>query len=171
MKKNYISLLNTILVLLIIWFIFYRMMPSDYSKGKVPLSEFSTERALKHVEAISKEPHYVGSPYHPKVMQYLETELQKLGLKTEIQKSTILSKWNNLVETQNIIAKIKGFDSSKSLLLLTHYDSAPHSKSYGASDDANGLGVILEGIRTYLHTNKTPKNDISSCFQMRKNWV
>jgi hypothetical protein len=164
MKKNHISLLNTVLVLLIIWFIFYRMMPSDYSKGKVPLSEFSTERALKHIKEISKEPHYVGSPYHQNVINYLENELNKLGLSVQIQKSTILSKWNNLVETQNIIVKIKGFDSSKSLLLLTHFDSAPHSKSYGASDDANGLGVILEGIRTYLHTNKIPKNDIIIVF-------
>lgn len=148
----------------IIWFIFHRMMPSDYSKGDVPASEFSTERALKHIKEISKESHYVGSPNHPKVMNYLEKELQILGLETQIQQSTILSKWNNLVETQNIVAKIKGFDSSKSLLLLTHFDSAPHSKSYGASDDANGLGVILEGIRTYLHTNKTPKNDIIIVF-------
>ncbi|WP_276978269.1 M28 family peptidase [Flavobacterium filum] len=164
MKKNYISLLNALLVLLIIWFIFYRMMPSDYSKGNVPLSEFSTERALKHIEEVSKEPHYVGSPYHQNVINYLESELKKLGLSPQIQKSTILSKWNNLVETQNIVAKIKGFDSSKSLLLLTHFDSAPHTKSYGASDDAYGLGVILEGIRTYLHTNKTPKNDIIIVF-------
>lgn len=140
------------------------MMPSDYSKGDVPASEFSIERALKHIEEISKEPHYVGSPNHPKVMNYLETELQKLGLETQIQQSTILSKWNNLVETKNIIARIKGSDSSKALLLLTHFDSASHTKSLGASDDANGLAVILEGIRTFLHNKSTHKNDIIIVF-------
>jgi len=164
MKKNYASLLISVLLMGIIWFIFHRMMPSDYSKGDVPLSEFSTERALKHVEEISKKPHYVGSPNHPKVMNYLEKELQKLGLETQIQQSTILSKWNNLVETKNITARIKGSDSSKALLLLTHFDSAPHTKSLGASDDANGLAVILEGIRTFLHNKSTHKNDIIIVF-------
>lgn len=164
MKKNYASLLISVLLMGIIWFIFHRMMPSDYSKGNVPASEFSTERALKHIQEISKEPHFVGSPNHPKVMNYLEKELQKLGLETQIQQSTILSKWNNLVETKNIIARIKGADSSKALLLLTHFDSAPHTKSLGASDDANGLAVILEGIRTFLYNKSTHKNDIIIVF-------
>lgn len=164
MKKNYASLLISVFLMGIIWFIFHRMMPSDYSKGDVPASEFSTERALKHIEEISKEPHFVGSPNHPKVMNYLEKELQKLGLETQIQQSTILSKWNNLVETKNIFARIKGSDSSKALLLLTHFDSAPHTKSLGASDDANGLAVILEGIRTFLHNKSSHKNDIIIVF-------
>lgn len=164
MRKNYTSLLSAILLIGIIAFIFYRMMPGDYSKEDAPLSEFSTARGLKHIKTISKEPHYVGSPYHQNVINYLDTELKKLGLETEIQKSAVLSKWNNLVETQNIIARIKGSDNSKALLLLTHYDSAPHSKSYGASDDANGLAVILEGIRTFLHNNTPNKNDVIIVF-------
>ena len=65
------------------------MMPTDYSKGDMPHSEFSTERALKHVEEISKEPHYVGSPNHPKVMNYLKTELQKLGLESKNYKKIL----------------------------------------------------------------------------------
>jgi len=55
------------------------------------------------------------------------------------------------------------------LLLLSHYDSAPHSFSHGASDDASGVATILEGVRTFLY-NKTPhKNDIIILFQMLKN--
>ncbi|MDY0089395.1 MAG: M28 family peptidase [Flavobacteriaceae bacterium] len=164
MYKKYTSLLIVIIIIAIIGLIFFRMMPSDYSKGDIPLSDFSTERALKHVEFVSKEQHYVGSSYHKNVLNYLDEELRKLGLETQIQEGNILSKWNNLVETKNLVTRIKGYDNSKALLLLTHYDSAPHSKSYGASDDANGLGVILEGIRVFLH-NKTPhKNDIIIVF-------
>ncbi|MFN3756208.1 MAG: M28 family peptidase [Flavobacterium sp.] len=164
MKNNYQSLLLAVLTFLVIYFTFWSMSPSDYSKGNVPLSEFSTERALQHIEVISKEPHYVGTPYHGTVLNYLDQELQKLGLETQIQESTILSKWNNLVEVKNVITRIKGSGSGKAVLLLTHYDSAPHTNSYGASDDANGLGVILEGIRVHLH-NKTPhKNDIIIVF-------
>ena len=49
-------------------------------------------------------------------------------------------------------------------MLLSHYDSAPHSFSKGASDDASGIATILESIRAFLH-NKTPhKNDIIILF-------
>lgn len=164
MKKNYQSLLLAALTFIVVYVTFWSMSPSDYSKGDVPLSEFSTERALKHIEFISKEPHYVGTPYHQTVVNYLEKELQKLGLETQIQEGTILSKWNNLVEVKNVITRIKGSGSGKAVLLLTHFDSAPHTNSYGASDDANGLAVILEGIRVHLY-NKTPhKNDIIIVF-------
>ncbi|MGB5554879.1 MAG: M28 family peptidase, partial [Flavobacteriaceae bacterium] len=59
----------------------------------------------------------------------------------------------------NILARIKGTEEGKSLLLLSHYDSSPHS-SYGASDAASGVATILEGVRAFLSENKAPKNDI-----------
>lgn len=139
-------------------------MPNDFSRKNLPLSEFSTERAMDHVRFVSQKPHYVGSDYHQEVWKYLEKELQKLGLETQIQIGNTLSKWGNLVKTTNVMARIKGTNNSKALLLLTHYDSAPHSNSYGASDDANGLGTILEGIRTFLHNKTSHKNDIIILF-------
>jgi hypothetical protein len=48
--------------------------------------------------------------------------------------------------------------------LLSHYDSAPHSFSYGASDDASGVATILESIRAFLHNKTVPKNDIIILF-------
>uniref|UniRef100_UPI0040497E0F M28 family peptidase n=1 Tax=Flavobacterium sp. TaxID=239 RepID=UPI0040497E0F len=164
MKKNLLSLLVLLFIALTTWSIFYFRMPQDYSRSSEGTHQFSTERALKHIAKISEKPHFVGSPYHDKVTEYLTQELEKLGLTVTKQKSTILSKWGNLVTTENVLTRIKGSNNSKALLLLTHYDSAPHSNSYGASDDANGLGTILEGIRTFLH-NKTPhKNDIIILF-------
>ena len=44
-------------------------------------------------------------------------------------------------------------------MLLTHYDSNPHS-SLGASDAGSGVVTILEGVRAFLAKNKQPKNDI-----------
>ena len=139
-------------------------MPQDYSRKSEPLTAFSTERALKHVEKIAQKPHFIGSENHTEVKTYLVKELEKLGLEVQIQNSAVLSKWNNLVETQNIVARLKGSDSKKSLLLLSHYDSAPHTKSLGASDDANGLAVILEGIRAFLHQQSPHQNDIIILF-------
>jgi hypothetical protein len=140
------------------------MMPHRISKDEGPLSEFSTQRALNHVEAISKQPHYVGSKNHEEVADYLVVELKELGLEVHLQEGTTLSDWGNLVKSKNITARIRGSANTKALLLLSHYDSAPHSYAHGAADDASGLGVILEGIRAFLH-NKTPhKNDIIILF-------
>lgn len=164
MKKQLQSILVLFFLALVVLWIFWSRMPSASLSKTIPASEFSTQRALKHVEFISKEPHYVGSPYHTVVQEYLQQELKNLGLETTIQKQTILSKWGNLVESTNVIARRKGSNHSKALLLLTHYDSAPHSNSYGASDDANGLGAILEGLRAFLHNNTQHKNDIIILF-------
>jgi hypothetical protein len=164
MNKNILSLLILVFLGGITFTLFYTRMPNDYSRKNLPLSEFSTERAMDHVYFVSQKPHYVGSDYHQEVWKYLESELQKLGLETQIQEGNTLSKWGNLVQTTNVIARIKGTNNSKALLLLTHYDSAPHSNSFGASDDANGLGAILEGIRTFLHNNTSHKNDIIILF-------
>ncbi|PWA06620.1 peptidase M28 [Flavobacterium psychrotolerans] len=139
------------------------MMPQWVSNDE-SLSEFSTHRALNQIKILSEKPHYVGSENHDVVAHYLEKQLQKLGLETKIQEGTTLSDWGNLVKSKNILARIKGTDNSKALLLLSHYDSAPHSFSHGASDDASGIATILEGLRAFLH-NKTPhKNDIIVLF-------
>jgi Zn-dependent M28 family amino/carboxypeptidase len=45
------------------------------------------------------------------------------------------------------------------LVLLSHYDSNPHS-SLGASDAGSGVVTILESVRAFLAKNQTPKNDI-----------
>ena len=164
MNKNLISLLSLLFLSGIIFILFATRMPNDPVSKNLPLTEFSTERAMKHIEFISQKPHHVGSPYHQEVWKYLESELQKLGLETQIQEGNTLSKWGNLVRTTNVLTRIKGTNNSKALLLLTHFDSAPHSNSFGASDDANGLGAILEGIRTFLHNNSSHKNDIIILF-------
>lgn len=140
------------------------MMPQSVSKVEGSLSEFSTQRALKKLEVITKEPHYVGSENHEVVADFLVKELENLGLETSIQEGFTLTDWGNLVKSKNILARIKGTSNSKALLLLSHYDSAPHSKSLGASDDGSGIVTILEGLRTYLHNNSQPKNDIIVLF-------
>ena len=140
------------------------MMPQTVSKIEGSLSEFSTQRALKKLAIITKEPHYVGSENHEVVADFLIKELENLGLETSVQEGYTLTDWGNLVKSKNILARIKGTSNSKALLLLSHYDSAPHSKSLGASDDGSGIVTILEGLRTFLHNNSQPKNDIIILF-------
>jgi len=158
--KKYSSSLSFLIIVAVIFWSFSDMIPS-YKKNKtVTETEFSIDNALKHLKEISKETHYTGSENHIEVQQYIVKELQKLGLPTEVQQQVAINnKWRASTNTANIIATIKGSSNGKSLVLLSHYDSNPHS-SLGASDAGSGVVTILEGVRAYLSKNKTPKNDI-----------
>ena len=158
--KKYSSAISFLIILATVYYSFSSLMPQNISDASTPVSEFSTERALVHLKEITKNPHYVGSIEHKNVQDYIVKQLQQMGLETEIQRQAAVNKkWRASTNTQNILAKIKGADSSKALLLLSHYDSSPHS-SLGASDAGSGVVTILEATRAFLATNKQPKNDI-----------
>jgi hypothetical protein len=159
MKKG-TSLLSVLIILGVIFWSFSDLQPAVSDKKQISKTAFSLDNALYHLKNISQKTHHVGSKEHKNVQQYLVTELQKLGLETEVQTQTVVNrKWFAATTAENIVAKIKGTSNGKSLLLLTHYDSNPHS-SLGASDAGSGVVTILEGIRAYLAKNKQPKNDI-----------
>ena len=164
MKKNPTSILGFLGVLAILAIVFASMMPQYISKDEEALAEFSTERALNQVRIIAQKPHFVGSTNHELVANYLKLELNRIGLETSVQEGFTLNDKGLLVKSKNILARIKGTDSSKALLLLSHYDSAPHSFSKGASDDASGVATILEGVRAFLYAKEQHKNDIIILF-------
>lgn len=160
MFKKAVSL---ILILAAIYWSFSALLPRNISSIDAPDNTFSTQRALIHLKEISKHPHYVGSPDHERVRNYLVAALEDLGLETQIQEGYILTDWGTLTKPKNILARIKGSDNSKALMLLSHYDSKSHA-SYGASDAGSGVVTILEGLRAYLHENQNPKNDLIILF-------
>jgi hypothetical protein len=164
MKKNPTSILAVVCILAILGIIYATMMPQWISKEEEALAEFSTERALNQVEIIAQKPHYVGSTNHELVANYLKLELNRIGLETSVQEGFTLNDKGLLVKSKNILARIKGTNNSKALLLLSHYDSAPHSFSKGASDDASGVATILEGIRAFMYSKQPQKNDIIILF-------
>lgn len=164
MKKNYTSLYSMLVLTALLIGIFYFMMPQSYDKTEAPLSEFSTHRALEKVKQMTVKPHFVGSQNHEVVANFLFKELQNLGLSPAIQEGFTMTEKGTLVKSKNILARIKGSANTKALLLLSHYDSAPHSFSHGASDDASGVATILESVRAFLHTKTQHKNDIIILF-------
>ncbi|NMH28279.1 M20/M25/M40 family metallo-hydrolase [Flavobacterium silvaticum] len=163
MNKKFASTVSAFFLILVLCWSYFSQLPGE-SSGPVPLSEFSTARTLDHVTKISQSAHFVGSKEHGQVASYLEKELRQIGLEVQSQEGFTLTEWGNLVKSKNIMARIKGSGSGKALLLLSHYDSAPHSYSKGASDDASGVAVILESIRCYLHNKTAHKNDIIILF-------
>ena len=157
--KRFSKIIALLLILLAVYWSFKSSMPTYKVDNKAPENVFSTDRALTHVEKISKKPHGVGSPAHAEVRSYIVSELESLGLETSIQEGYTAGDWGNLSKAINILARIKGTENGKALLLLSHYDSSPHS-SLGASDAGSGVATILEGIRAFLSEKKQPKNDI-----------
>lgn len=154
LKKSIVLLV----LILSVYLSFSALKPSSVPKAKDKAS-FSVERALSHLDVISKAPHFVGNNAHANVRDYITKQLEALGLTVEIQEGYSISRWGNMTKPKNILARIEGSDNSKALMLLSHYDSNPHS-SYGASDAGSGVVTILEGLRAYLESGKKPKNDI-----------
>lgn len=177
--RNLSAIASLLLILGLIYYSFFSLMPKSGTPASAPLNEFSTERALVQLKEISKEPHYYGSKAHKDVRDYLMSELNKLGAQTEIQEGFVgesyISKEEKndtivshpagfyLIKPKNIVGRIKGTTEGKSLVLLSHYDSAM-VPSYGASDAGSGIVTILESLRAYLSEGKQPKNDIIVLF-------
>ncbi len=148
-----------LLLVLAVYWSYKSLMPSYEGDLNAEPTSFSTDRALTHVKELSKEPHAVGFAGHANVRSYIVAELQKMGLEVTLQEGYTAGDWASLSKATNILTRIEGSGEGKALLLLSHYDSSPHS-SLGASDAGSGVATILEGIRAFLAENKTPKNDI-----------
>jgi hypothetical protein len=165
MKNKLSSVSISIIVAILLLAVFFLNSPHGEDSTDAPLSEFSASRALQTVQKMSEKPHFVGSENHEVVANYLVKELHNLGLQPSFQEGFTMTEKGTLVKSKNIIATIKGtVPSNKALLLLSHYDSAPHSYSHGASDDASGVATILESVRAFLHANTKHKNDIIILF-------
>jgi hypothetical protein len=165
MKNKLSSISISIIVAVLLLGVYFLNSPHGEDSADAPLSEFSASRALQTVQKMSEKPHFVGSENHEVVANYLVKELQNLGLQPTFQEGFTMTEKGTLVKSKNIIATIKGtVPANKALLLLSHYDSAPHSYSHGASDDASGVATILESVRAFLHANTKHKNDIIILF-------
>lgn len=164
--KRTTNLAAVLVVIITVYWSFKDSIPT-YKQDQVIVSDtiFSLQNALYHLKNISNRPHFTGSKEHKLVQNYLYNELKKLGLAPEIQRQTAINKkWKAATTAENIIARIAGTNANrKALLLLSHYDSSPHS-SNGASDAGSGVVTILESVRAFLAKNKKPENDIIILF-------
>ncbi|MGO2294862.1 MAG: M20/M25/M40 family metallo-hydrolase [Psychroflexus halocasei] len=161
--RTFLDFLSFIFLVLIVWLSFGLLTPKPENNSQ-NTKHFSIEKAKNHVREIAKKPHFVGSDEHSKVRNYILNELYNLDISTHTQQGVSLNKDAVFTIPENIVAHISGTgQAQKSLLILSHYDSAPHS-SYGASDDASGVAVILEWLRIIKEEKQTFKNDIIVLF-------
>jgi hypothetical protein len=128
--------------------------PPDALPADAPPFAFSAERAMRHVEAIARQPHPLGSAAEEPVRAYIIDELKELGLDPEIQRPRDARGRGPESESNpgrsdvvNVVARWRGTGPAgkKALLLSAHYDSV--RRGPGAGDDASGVAAILEGLR------------------------
>jgi hypothetical protein len=158
------ALLPSILVLLVLLLattasLRPAMTPPRVVGADADATVFSAERARVHLREITYAPHPVGSVAHGVVRDYLVAALRALGLEPEIQQTTAVSdrEGGMAAAVQNIVARVPGNAPTRGVLLMSHYDSAPHS--YGAADAGNGVAAILETVRA-LQAGPSLSNDV-----------
>lgn len=134
-----------------------RQIPPRAVSGSAPAVEFSSERAMRNLSAISAAPHPSGSPDHKRVRDYIESEITSLEIHPELQETT--------GSAQNIVARLRGTAPSKAILVVGHYDTVPASP--GASDDGSAVAAMLETLRA-LKEGPPLKNDVILLFTDRE---
>jgi len=142
------SLFGLILILAVIaGLLSFKMVP--VAPATSSQQDFSAERAFNHIEAISINPHPIGSGEIEQVRNYIINEINSLGIKAEVQETMVPDYFgiNNTepVIIKNIFAVLPGANPTGSIVLAGHYDTVPASP--GANDDSSAVATLLETAR------------------------
>src|SRR3954470_11024396 len=143
------ALLSWLGIALVVFLSIWSQRPPAPIPASAGPMEFSSARAIRHVEAIARAPHPIGSGNHAAARDYIFQELRSFGLEPEVQKTTAAS-WIAPVfvagSIENVIARNRGSaGNGRAVLLVAHYDSVPTGP--GANDDAAGVATLLETAR------------------------
>ncbi|HWS88115.1 MAG TPA: M28 family peptidase [Pyrinomonadaceae bacterium] len=130
----------------------YQLAPPRAARADAPPSEFSSARAMKHLEVLARAPRPRGSAEHERARAYILQELSGLGLAAETQETEVVS---------NITARLKGTGVGRAVLIAAHYDTVRHSP--GAGDDGAAVASMLETARA-LRAGPALTNDVIFLF-------
>jgi peptidase M28-like protein len=166
-KSISLTAIGTVLfILMIVWLSLHQQRPPATVPADAPPEMFSSGRAMRHLEAICATPHPMGTQESAEVREYIIGALRAAGLDAEVQQTTALNTtWEGIARVgtvHNVLAKLKGTDNGKAVLLVSHYDSVP--TAFGASDDGAGVAGMLETLRALRATGTPRRNDVIFLF-------
>lgn len=154
-----------LLIVLSAGFAVYRIQPMAALSADAPLTEFSAARAMKHLEVLSRSPRPMGSLEHAQAREYIIRTLEEAGLKPEVQQTTVSAPAgagsSSVGVVSNVVARLRGVEGGKAVLLSGHYDTVPNSP--GASDNGAGVVTLLETLRA-LKAGAPLKHDVIFLF-------
>ena len=138
----------------------WSLRPPDLPQTALPADQFSVERAMRHVEHIAREPHFIGTLAHEQVREYIASQFAAAGAETAEQQTTMVrtaAQQVNAVRVHNLAARLRGTAGGQAILLAAHYDSV--AAAPGAADDGHGVAVLLESLRA-LAAGPPLRNDV-----------
>jgi hypothetical protein len=93
------------------------LAPPAAVPASAPPSEFSSGRAMQHLQVIAQAAHPIGSPEHARVRDYIVKTLTDLGVQPEVQQTTSTDPWgfspSSAGTVRNIIARLPGTASRR----------------------------------------------------------
>jgi hypothetical protein len=152
---------------LLTWVGMQQLSTPDVVPASAPATEFSGERAMEHLRAITSEPRAVGLPGHTATRQYLVDQLQAMGLEPQVQATSVVLAGEEGAEgfgagtVYTVVARIPGSDSTGAIALNAHYDSG--ATGPGAMDAGSGVVTILETLRA-IQAGPVLRNDLIVVF-------
>lgn len=137
-----------------------RQRPPAPLAASAPPVEFSAVRAREALTQILGDgrPHPTGSAGNGAVRQRLLAKLTALGYTPVVQTVFVTGIDGTSATVNNVIARLPGSASGRSVLLSVHYDSVPAGP--GASDDGIGLASALEVARALKSEPPLPRGVI-----------
>jgi hypothetical protein len=128
-------------------------------------SAFSSVHALQLVQSLATKPHPLASDGEIVVRNFILSEIRRLGLEPSLQETVLSERVSQgryiWARVQNIVVRVSGYASTKTVLLMAHYDTA--ASSPGASDDSSGVATLLETCRV-LQSTEPLRNDVVFLF-------
>ena len=163
--RGALGLIPLLLLALLAFAAVYLQRPGAAAPETAPAPEFSAGRAMKHVRAVAQAPRPIGSAAHAAARDYILRELAAQSVAAEVQTATAAGPQRvapyRVGDVSNVVGRIPGAGSTKSVLLVAHYDSVPTGP--GASDDGTGVAALLETARA-LKSGPPLKNDVVFLF-------
>jgi hypothetical protein len=164
-KDTVMSFLTVLFVALFAYVGLNQSQQPSVVGAHAPAADFSASRAMKHLAVIAQHPHPIGSSEHAKVRDYIVSELKALGLSPEIQETSVVNTSMGAPfaagHVENVVARLKGAESGRATMLVSHYDST--TNSFGASDNGTAVATLLETARA-LKSSTPLKDDLIFLF-------
>jgi putative ATP-binding cassette transporter len=164
-KKTVVVPLSFVLMALLAVLAIALQRPPIAVNASAPPDQFSSARAMTHLNVIAQQPHPIGSAGQRNVELYITRVLAENGLVPEIQKDVVVkdgTRANVVASVRNIVVRLSGTTPNrKAVMLVAHYDSVANSP--GASDDGAGVVTLLETIRA-LKARPPLQNDLIFLF-------
>ncbi len=167
-RMKYQKAIVVLFIVLMVGVVLYQHFAyPKYAAQDSALEDFSSENAYRHLEHIAQQPRRMYQPYYNQARDYVIDELKKLGIESELQKTTSLEPRLPIFysSVENIIARIEGTShKDDAILLVAHLDSEPFV-SPGAGDNGGGVASFLELARA-VKSSERLQNDLTLLFSV-----